>query len=206
MEPRWLVWAKQLQAVAQNGLHYSDSGYDRERYEVIREVAAEMIAAGAEAPMQRVKELLEGEHGYATPKVDVRGAVFRDGRILLVKELVDGGWTLPGGWADPCEPPSLAVEREIEEEAGFRAKAVKLAALHDRTVQGHHPPMPFHVYKLFFVCELQGGEASTNHETGGVDFFAENALPHLSHSRVKAEQIALMFAHFLDPAKPTDFD
>ena len=206
MEPRWLAWAKQLQAIAQNGLHYSDSEYERERYGAIGEIAAEMMAWSGETPVSKVKELFASEHGYATPKVDVRGAVFREDRILLVKEMADGCWTLPGGWADPCESPSLAVEREIAEESGFRAKAVKLAALHDRTVQGHHPPMPFHVYKLFFICELQGGEAATSHETGGAEFFAEAPLPPLSHSRVTSSQIALMFQHFRNRDLPTEFD
>ncbi len=153
---KWLDWAKRLQALAQNGITYCDNFYDRERYEAVREIAAEMMAAHSRVDVEFVRNLFVHEVGAATPKVDVRAAVFRDDKILLVKERSDGFWTLPGGWADVNEPPSRAVEREVYEESGYRTRTVKLLAVLDRDLHGH-PPYPFHVYKLFFHCKLEGG-------------------------------------------------
>ncbi len=173
----------------------------------VREVAAEMMAAGFDAPMARIQELLAGENGYATPKVDTRGVVFREGKLLLVRELADGGrWTLPGGWADVNDTPSAAVEREIFEEAGFITRAEKLLAVYDRSKHDHEPPYPFHIYKLFFRCAIIGGEATTSMETGEVAFFGPDEIPELSGSRVTAGQIARCFAHLHQPDWPTDFD
>jgi ADP-ribose pyrophosphatase YjhB (NUDIX family) len=206
-DPQWLRWAKQLQAIAQNGLTYAENHYDRERYLQLRHVAAEMFAAGADAEVARVLARLEVEEGYATPKVDVRGAVFRNGKILLVRELADQGrWTLPGGWADPNDSPSAAVEREIYEEAGLEARAVKLIGVYDRSRHPHDPPYPQHVYKLFFLCEIVGGALQGSHETGEGAFFTAGALPELSIARVTPGQIARCFAHLRDPVLPTEFD
>ncbi len=206
MEPNWLRWAKQLAALSQNGLTYSQSQYEIERYEQIREIAAEMMSASSEFDAQTFVELFAREQGYATPKVDVRGAAFRDGKILLVKEKIDDAWTLPGGWADPCQSPSEAVVREVFEESGFEVRVAKLAAVYDRSKHPHIPPMPFHLYKLFFLCEITGGQATESHETTGVDFFAEDQIPPLSISRTLPFQIARMFAHYCNPGLPTDFD
>ena len=142
MEPNWLKWAKQLAALAQNGLTYSDNVYEIERYEQIRRIAAEMMSAGFELDAKTFLELFPREKGYETPKVDVRGVVFRDEKILLVREKLDGGWTLPGGWADPCQTPSEAVVREVFEESGFEARVVKLAAVYDRSKHPHSPSCP----------------------------------------------------------------
>lgn len=206
MDPAWLSWARKLQALAQNGLHFSRDPFDRERYEQVLEVALGMLARGSDLDAAAVRHLFAHDTGYATPKVDVRGALFQEGRILLVRERSDGLWTLPGGWADVNDAPSEAVEREVLEESGFRAKTSKLLAVYDRRLHGHEPPSPRHVYKLFFRCELVGGEASTSHETDGVAFFAEDALPSLSLFRVTPSQLARLFAHERDPALPTDFD
>jgi ADP-ribose pyrophosphatase YjhB (NUDIX family) len=207
MEPNWLKWAKQLAALAQNGLTYSDNEYEADRYKQIRQIAAEMMSAGFEVESKAFIDLFSQERGYATPKVDVRGAAFRDDKILLVREKLDGGWTLPGGWADPCQSPSEAVAREVLEEAGFQVRVTKLAAVYDRSKHPHKPPMPFHLYKLFFLCEITGGTASESYETTGVDFFAEDSIPdQLSVSRTLPFQIARMFEHHRNPALPTDFD
>jgi len=207
MEPNWLKWAKQLAALAQNGLTYSDNEYEIDRYKHIRQIAAEMMSAGFEVETRAIIDLFSQEHGYATPKVDVRGAVFRDDKILLVREKIDGGWTLPGGWADPCQSPSEAVAREVFEEAGFEVRVTKLAAVYDRSKHPHEPPMPFHLYKLFFLCEITGGSATESYETTGVDFFAEDKIPQdLSISRTLPFQIARMFEHHRDPVLATDFD
>jgi len=206
VEPNWLTWAKRLAALAQDGLTYSDNEYEIDRYNQIRQVASEMMAAGFQLETRTFLDLFAREQGYATPKVDVRGAVFRDDKILLVREKIDGGWTLPGGWADPCQSPSEAVAREVFEESGFEVRVVKLAAVYDRSKHPHLPPMPFHLYKLFFLCEITSGAATESYETTGVDFFAEDPLPPLSISRTLPFQIARLFEHYRNRALPTDFD
>jgi ADP-ribose pyrophosphatase YjhB (NUDIX family) len=145
------------------------------------------------------------EEGYATPKVDVRAAVFRGGEILLVRERSDGRWALPGGWADVGDTPAQCVEREVLEEAGLTVRATHLAAVHDGRRNGH-PPRPFHIYKLVFLCDLVGGVVTTSIETDEVAFFPEDDLPPLSHGRVNEGQIALCFQHMRDPTIPTEFD
>lgn len=205
MQPSWLDYARRLQAIAQSGLAYSPSPYDLERYETVREIAAQMMAAISAAPVEPIRVLFAGQSGYATPKVDVRAALFRDDTILLVREREDGGWTLPGGWADVGESPADATVREVREESGYQTRAVKLLALYDRNRHGH-PPIPFHAYKLFFQCELLGGAPAPSSETTAVDWFAADALPALSTSRVTAAQIHRFFEHYRNPGWPTDFD
>ncbi len=205
MNPAWLEWARRLQAIAQSGLTFSRDHFDIERYEQLREIAAEIMSAHSEADVTIIRNLFAGQIGYATPKVDVRGAVFRDGAILLVKERSDGCWTLPGGWADVGDSPAEAVVREIAEESGYLTRAVKLLALYDRNKHGH-PPIPDHAYKLFFLCELIGGAPAESSETDGVGFFAEDELPDLSLMRVTPAQIARLFAHYRNPDLPADFD
>ena len=204
--PQWLTWARRLQAIAQSGLTYCQDKFDVQRYHEISAVAAEIMASGAVLPSEQpAAALFAGQAGYATPKVDVRAAVFHDRRILLVREIEDGGWTLPGGWADVGEPPSIAAARETREESGYSVCITKLAALYDRDFHGH-PPHAFHAYKLFFLGELKGGSAQDSLETAGAQFFSEDGLPPLSLSRVTFAQIAHMFEHFRDPALPTSFD
>ena len=205
METKWITWARHLQAIAQNGLTFSKDPYDRERFEQIRTLVAEIIASYTMVDMEQVIQLLQGEKGYATPKMDVRGAVFCENRILLVREKSDGLWTLPGGYADVGDSPSEAVVREIHEESGFETKVCKLVALYDRNKHGH-PPMMFHVYKAFFLCEIVGGSASPSLETTEVEFFSQEALPDLSIARVTARQIARLFEHHMNRALPTEFD
>lgn len=205
MDPKWLAWARQIQAIAQNGLAYSKDPYDIERFEQLRGLAAEITADHTDADRPFIADLFAGEAGYATPKLDVRGAVFRDGRILLVRERSDGLWTLPGGWVDIGDAPSEAIEREVREESGYRVKARKLLACYDRN-RHPHPPMAFHVYKLCFLCELVGGSSAVSLETDGVGFFARDRLPALSTGRVVAAQIERFFEHAQTPDLPTDFD
>ncbi len=207
LTPPWLTWARALQALSQTGLHFSDNPYDRERYEQIRVIAAEILAQHSTMPVADVLALHAKEHGYATPKVDVRGAAFRDGKILLVRETMDHGrWTLPGGWADVNETPAQAVVREMREEAGFDATVASVIAVYDRDAQGHTPPMPYHVYRLFFLCVLTGGAPRDSHETSGAAFFAEDALPELSHSRVTVPELQCCFAHYRQPHLAAAFD
>jgi len=200
-----LEWARKLQAIAQNGLSFSRDPFDRERYTQLQELAAEMLSVELEIPAVQARAFWEAERGYATPKVDVRGGVFEGDQVLLVRERSDGRWTVPGGWVDVNDAPSEAVAREIHEESGYRARAVKLAALVDKN-RHPHPPGVHHIYKLFFVCELTGGSPLTGHETDAVAFFPVRALPELSTGRVLAPQIERLYEHRLNPGLPTDFD
>lgn len=207
MNPQWLTWARRLQAIAQTGLTYSKEQYDTERYEAVRQIAAEMMAAGSTPPIDRATlvDFFGRDSGYATPKVDARAAVFQDGRILLVREREDGLWTLPGGWADVGDSPSVAASRETKEESGYDVVARKLIAALDRDRHGH-PPIPWHAYKLFFLCELVGRAAASSYETLEIGFFAESELPPLSLTRVTAAEIAMLFEHHRHPELPTVFD
>ena len=165
-----------------------------------------MMAAGAGIQdSEKVLDLFRHERGYATPKIDVRGAVLRDDQVLLVRERDDGGWTLPGGWADVGDTPSAMVVREVKEESGYDVVPRKLAALFDRS-KHPHPPIASHAYKLFFLCDLMGGEAAPSFETPEVAFFPRNRLPGLSASRVTEYQIEHMFEHAAHPEWPTTFD
>ena len=206
MLPPWLELARRFQALAQTGLAYCTDPFDRERYEEIRRLAAQMMT-GAAGPSHAVaiENLFKTEVGYATPKIDVRAAVFNQDRILLVRERNDGLWTLPGGWADVGDPPSVSAIREVKEESGYDVVVRKLASLYDRDKHGH-PPMPYHIYKIFFICTLCGGAPTDTLETSGVDFFEENGLPPLSVSRVTGSQIKHMFDHHRHPEWATSFD
>jgi len=204
-EPTWLVVGRELKAIAQIGLTFSEDAFDRQRYERIQELSAALIAQGSDGDAAKLLDLFRLDSGYATPKVDVRGAAFRDGRVLLVREVSDGGWTLPGGWADVNQTAAECVVREISEESGFQARALKLAAVHD--YRKRHPPRHIDsIYKMFFICELVGGSARPSPETSDVGFFARGELPVLSVGRTTVEQIELMFRHAERPDLPTDFD
>jgi len=200
-----LDWARQVRAIAQNGLVFTRDPFDRERYEKLQALADSIVADELHLTLEQVGALWKYDEGYITPKVDVRGCVFREDAILLVRERSDGRWSLPGGWVDVNDSPSGAVEREILEESGLRCRATKLAALYDK--QRHpHPPSIHHIYKLLFLCELLGGEPTLSTETDGVDFFRLEALPELSEGRVTRGQIARMFEHQRDRSLATDFD
>ena len=207
-EPNWLVWGRELQAVAQTGLAFTRDPYDHERYEMVRTLASKMMASRTSAPTERIEALFAGESGYATPKIDVRGAAFDDqGRLLMVREVVDAGrWTLPGGWADVNLTPAENVAKEMREESGFEVRVAKLASLWDRTRQGH-PSGVFSCYKMFFICDIVGGAALTGLETSEVGWFAEDELPgDLSLGRVLESQLRRMFAHARDRGLPAEFD
>jgi len=151
MDQRWAAWASRLNAIAQNGLAFTRDAFDRERYMSIRNISTEIISSYTDIDTATVRDFFAREEGYATPKVDVRGVVFREGTLLFVKEPDEGRWSLPGGWADVGESPSEAVVREVLEEAGYTTRAVKLLALYDRN-KHPHPPYPYHAYKIFIRC------------------------------------------------------
>jgi ADP-ribose pyrophosphatase YjhB (NUDIX family) len=205
-EPQWLTIAREVRAIAQTGLAFTADGFDHQRYQRLRELAALLMAQGSSSEHESILALLRQEKGYATPKVDVRGAAFVDGRVLLVREISDGKWTLPGGWADVNQSAGECVVREIAEESGFQARALKMAAVCDYQRSGHPPRHIDSIYKMFFICEITGGEARASDETSEVAFFARNELPPLSLGRTTAAQIDRMFHHGEHPELATDFD
>jgi ADP-ribose pyrophosphatase YjhB (NUDIX family) len=204
-ETNVLEWARKVQAIAQNGLLFTQEPFERERYTQLKDLSDSILAAELDIPLGKARALWEKEDGYVTPKVDVRGGVFDGDKVLLVRERSDGRWTLPGGWVDVNDAPSEAVVREIYEESGYRAKATKLAMLVDKN-RHPHPPSVHHIYKLFFLCDLTGGAPKTSNETDGVDFFPVHSLPDLSVGRALSSQIERLYAHQLNRSLPTDFD
>ena len=205
-EPLWLSIAREVKALAQTGLAFTADGFDQQRYRRLQQLAAQLMAQGSSAEYESILHLLRQEKGYATPKVDVRGAAFVDRKVLMVREISDGKWTLPGGWADINQSAGECVVREIAEESGFEAKALKLAAVYDYQRSGHPPRVVDSIYKMFFICEITGGEARASDETSEVAFFARHELPPLSLGRTTAAQIERMFHHAEHMALATDFD
>ncbi|MBY9080836.1 NUDIX hydrolase [Paenibacillus sp. HN-1] len=205
MEAKWLSWAKEIQAIAQTGLEYGKDVYDLERYEALRELSIDIMENYTFESREKIKLAFADDKGYATPKVDIRGVVFQEGKILMVREKNDGKWALPGGWADIGYSPSEIASKEIWEESGFEARPVRLLAVLDKKFHGH-PPDPYHIYKLFILCEITGGEAAGGVETSEVGFFGEEELPELSVSRNTEAQIRTMFEYLRDPDKPVLLD
>jgi ADP-ribose pyrophosphatase YjhB (NUDIX family) len=203
--PRFLRWAREIQALAQTGYEFAKDDYQKDRCRRLMEIAAEMVSENSNLEFIPVATAFKKQLGYATPKVDVRSAIFDRGRLLLVREVEDGGWTMPGGWADVGEVPSEAAEREVWEEAGFRVKARKVIGVYDanRVV----PIQLFHAFKVVFLCDLLGGEARPSRETTEVGFFSRDEIPpKLSGERTRARHIEDAFAALQDPSVPTVFD
>jgi len=207
MEDRWLSWVKRLQSVASTGRHFTRDAFDRERYDELGAIAAQMLAALADAPVAVIPDMLaEFGTGYATPKVEVRAAVFDAGRILLVRELTDGLWALPGGFADVGRSAGENIVKEVWEEAGLVVKATALYAVRHKAKHDYRPDTR-DFYKLYFCCErLDMRDPSPGSETSAAAYFPLDALPPLSRGRtIEADIIAA--AEFLqDPARITRFD
>jgi ADP-ribose pyrophosphatase YjhB (NUDIX family) len=197
-----------LSALAQDGLTYGADEYDLDRYRQLSRLAVELFSVLSGQPAAELAIELGRDSGYATPKIEVRGAIFDDDeRVLLMREKIDGRWSLPGGWADPGDAPSAAVTREILEETGYHSSAVRLIACWDREVQGNPPPLPVHVYKLFFLCRRDGAvQPPAVLETLEVGWFGLGAMPPLSLGRVNHRQLERALAHHRDPSLPTEFD
>jgi len=201
----WVSLAQKLQSIAQTGLAYARDPYDRERYEELARIGASMLAGPELQRLEIAEELFARERGYATPKVDVRGAVIQEGKLLLVRESEDHCWTLPGGWADVGLSPAQSVEKEVREEAGLIVKTRRLIAVWDRN-KHPHPPHLFHIYKLVFQCDVLGGSPEAQGETTGVGFFREDEIPPLSLTRILPAQIRYVFEHARHPEWATVFD
>ena len=188
---KWLEWAVELQSIAQAGLYYCKDEFDKERYERIRAVAAEMIAYKSEIPIEKVRDLFCSETGYQTPKIDTRAAVFKEGRILLVREK-DGRWSLPGGWADVDISVAENVIKEVKEEAGLDVSPEVVIAVQDR--EKHNQPVyAYKVCKIFFLCSVKGGKFVKNIETTESRYFGVGELPELADEKNNKEQIEMCF-------------
>lgn len=188
---KWLQWAVELQSLAQAGLFYGKDNYDRERYERIREISAEMISYQSEIPLEKVKDLFCSDVGYQTPKIDTRAAIFKGGKILLVHE-ANGTWALPGGWVDVNVSVEENTIKEVKEEAGLDIRVKRIIAVQDR--EKHNLPIyAYKVCKIFMQCEVIGGEFVSNIETTGFDYFAIDELPCLAEEKNNREQIEMCF-------------
>lgn len=190
---QWLEVAQSLQSIAQAGLTYSKDKYDIERFDQIKQLAVSIVDEHAVAPLEKVQQLFDLEEGYLTPKVDVRGAIFREDKILLVKETIDDCWSLPGGWADVGYTASEVIVKEVNEESGLVVKVNRLLAVLDKKCHPH-PPDLYYVYKIFFLCDELGGVLKKGMETSDVRFFALQDLPELSKGRNTKNQIEMMFS------------
>jgi len=200
----WLDWAREIFSLSKAGLAYSQNEFDLERYKRLQEITAEMIASQSDLEKEAVLESFSMQAGYVTPKIDVRGAVVHDGKILLIQERADGRWSMPGGWADLGNAPASVAEREVWEESGYRVKAEKVVAVLDAN---RIEPMEFyHAYKIIFLCKLLDGEPRTSHETLAVDFFDPHELPPLSLFRTNESMLQEVFAHVQDPLRSAMFD
>jgi ADP-ribose pyrophosphatase YjhB (NUDIX family) len=198
-------WARALEAIARSGLTYSESAFDRERFEAVRSIAAEIAADASGEDAVELRARFADEYGYATPKVDVRGVVLRDRGLLLVRELDETRWTLPGGWADVGETPRQAVEKEVRQEAGLDVTAVRVIAVYDRDFRGR-TQWPAHVYKLYVRCDLIGGEPKGDGlETEEASFFAVDELPELS-PKTPAGHLQAVLGLATDPERGAELD
>lgn len=199
-EPQWLSWAKQIQAIAQTGLAYAVDVYDAERYEMLRQLAVEIMAKHTDTDLETIRLSFAADSGYATPKVDIRAVVMEENKVLLVREKSDGAWALPGGWADVGYSPFQVAVKEVREESGYQVRAVRLLAVFDKQFHGH-PPSPHHIYKMFIACTVTGGAAASGEtlETSGSSFYPIDSLPELSLERNTPEQIRTVAALYGDP-------
>lgn len=201
---KWIEWAREIFSLSQAGLTFSRNEFDIERYKRLQEITAEMIESQSEISKESALESFAMQAGYITPKIDVRGAVVRDNKILLIQERTDGKWAMPGGWADLGNAPASVAEREVWEESGYRVKAEKVIAVLDAN---RIEPMEFyHAFKIIFLCRLIDGEPRTSSETSAVDFFDLDDLPPLSRHRTDEEMLREVFAHIQDPSRPAAFD
>lgn len=203
--PNWIDWAREIQALAQTGRTYAENEYQIERYQRFTEIAAEIVAAHSNLEFTGLVQNFSQQPGYATPKVDVRGAVVRDGKILLIQERSDSHWALPGGWADVGETPAEMVVREVWEESGYEVKPQKVVGVYDANRSGR-PLELFHAYKIVFLCDLIGGAGRPSLETLAVDFFPFDQLPPLSQNRTHARHLTDIQTHLKNPACPTFYD
>ncbi len=198
-QEKWIQWVKDLQAVAQAGLYYGGTDFDKERYQQIRDIAAEMMVDITEMPIDKVKDLFCNETGYQTPKLVTRAAVFKEDRILLVKENY-GKWALPGGWVDPGVSVLENAVKEVQEESGFSCTADFIIAVQEKD-RHNERTHPFPETAIFVHCTPQGGSFEENLETIGCRFFGRDEIAGIDFDAGKTspEQIEMCFAAHDNP-------
>lgn len=201
---KWLKWAIELQSLAQAGLTYGRDVYDKERYERIREISAEMLSYKTDIPLEKVKDLFCNETGYQTPKLDTRAAIFQNSKILLVREN-NGKWSLPGGWVDVNVSVKENTVKEVKEESGLDVSADKIIAVQDRA-KHNLPVYAYGVCKIFVLCSVLGGQFIENIETTGFQYFSEDEIPQLAEEKNNLEQIRMCFDAYRNPHWETSFD
>lgn len=189
----WLEFAKKVHAIAETGLTYRNNVYDIERYEQLKELSFEMLSKMGNTTPEVVNKLFLHQQGYQTPKVDVRGVILQDGKLLMVQEKIDACWTLPGGWADVGLTPYENAVKEVWEESGLKVEPIRLLSVMDKKCYSH-PPTPWYCYKIFVLCKPVGGELKAGMETLDAAFFNRENLPPLSEERITKEQIDIIFS------------
>lgn len=200
MEPKWLTWAKEIQGIAQTGLTYAKDVFDIERYQALRELSVDILANYTYESKERIRLSFAGEGGYSTPKVDIRGVIFKDDKILLVHEKLDGKWALPGGWADIGLSPSEVAVKEIAEESGYQAEAVRLLAVMDKKFH-QHPPEPYHTYKMFILCRITGGRRRVVWRRAVLDFLPRMHCPNCLKNAIRQSSCTLCSNIYIIPKK-----
>ena len=202
---KWLKWAIEIQSLAQAGLTYTDNVYDIERYERLREIAAEIIEEKSNISLEKVKDLFCNENGYQTPKIDTRAAIFKDEKILLTHEN-NGTWSLPGGWCDALESVASNTIKEVKEETGLDVETIKIIAVQDRN-KHNKPIYAYGVCKIFVLCNVIGGEFIENIETTEIKYFSLDEIPNnLAEEKTNNEQIEMCFKAYKDEKWQTQFD
>ena len=205
MHHNWLNTAQHIQSIAQAGLTYCENDYDRERYQELLQISAHILADYTDTSFEKITDLFEREKGYLTPKVDIRGVIFQEDKLLMVQEKSDGCWTVPGGWADVGYSPSEIAVKEVQEEAGIDVVPERLLAVLDKKCHAH-PPTPYYTYKIFILCRYVSGTVAPGAETQGAGFFALSELPSLSEERLTKSQAELLFNLYLHPENAPVFD
>ena len=202
---KWLKWAIEIQSLAQAGLTYTDNVYDIERYERLREIAAEIMEEKSNISLEKVKDLFCNENGYQTPKIDTRAAIFKDDKILLTHEN-NGTWSLPGGWCDVLESVASNTIKEVKEETGLDVETIKIIAVQDRN-KHNKPIYAYGVCKIFILCNVIGGEFIENIETTEIKYFSLDEIPNnLAEEKTNNEQIEMCFKAYKDEKWQTQFD
>lgn len=203
--PKWLEWAREIQQLCQTGLAFSQSDYDTQRYTSLTKIASEITSTYSNLDKEQLLNNFLAHPGYATPKVDIRAAIIKDQKILLVQEKTDNKWSMPGGWADVGEEPSDAIIRETWEESGLDVIPKKVVGIYDANRDGR-PLEFFHAYKIVFLCEIIGGEIKASDETIDVNFFSFDNLPPLSTSRTSKKHLVDIENIIKNPDRPTVFE
>lgn len=192
---------KRLKSLAETGLVYANDDYNKERYTELREISLKLMSAISNQPLKGLQNFFLPEKDYPTVKVDVRGFVLNEfDEILMAQERIDDKWTIPGGWADVGDSPSEAVCKEIREETGLEAEVVRLLAIYDKRCHPH-PPEPYYIYKIMFLCKVTGGELRHGFDMQGADFFPMKQLPELSKDRILESQLKQLFKLAKDTAE-----